>query len=61
MPSDRGVDVVMDVVAVDQFEEPVAFQHLEDLRLHPREVQVDVVVDAGLSDRDQDVGALRRR
>ena len=41
-----------------QLEEAVAFQHLEDLRLDPRQVEVDLLVDACLGDRHQHVGTF---
>ncbi len=55
---DGGLDVVVDVAAVDQVEEAVPFEHVDHLWLHTGEVQVDAVVDAGPGDRHQDVGAL---
>ena len=46
MQRDRNLDDVMNVAPINQVEEAITLEHVDHLRLHPGEIQVDVVADA---------------
>ena len=58
MQGDRGLDDVVDVAPIDQVEEAITLEHVDHLWLHPGEMQVDAMVDAGAGDSHQDVGTF---
>ena len=48
----------MDVVGTHHFDGPVSFQDFENLRLHPRQVQIDVSITPRESDLADHIGAF---